>query len=113
MEKKIIYPAGMSVFMPRDNAPDFVIADISIQPQKFLAFLKENGEYLSDKGFFRFNLKRGTDGTYYMALDTYRPATQAAPVPHNKEMVEDKEYHSAIHDVIGEYPQAGTEKPPF
>lgn len=67
-----LYPKGLNIFPPRDGAPDFVRGTISIEPKQFLAFLKENQQYMSEKGYFRFNLLEGNKGLYTV-LDTYKP----------------------------------------
>lgn len=69
-----IFPDGMSVFSPHEKAPDFVLANISVEPHKFVAFLKANEQYKSDKGYFKFVLKKSRDGKLYAQLDTYKHA---------------------------------------
>lgn len=67
-----IYPKGLNIFPPREGAPAFVKAQISIEPKAFVAFLQENKQYLNEKGYFRFNLLSGDKGLY-MTLDTWKP----------------------------------------
>lgn len=73
MATETIFPDGVNVFLPHEKAPDFVICDISLEPRKFVAFLKAHEQYKSEKGYFKFTLKKGKNENYYLALDTYRP----------------------------------------
>lgn len=70
MDEKI-YPKGFNIFPPREGAPAFVKGKISIEPHAFVAFLKEHGQYLNDKGYFSFDLLQGDKGLY-CRLDTYK-----------------------------------------
>lgn len=63
----------MSVFAPHEKAPEFVVASISIEPHKFVSFLKANEQYKSDKGYFKFILKKSQKGGMYLVLDTWKP----------------------------------------
>lgn len=71
-DKKTMFVDGMSWFTPREGAPDFVKGKISIEPNKLIAFLKANKEFLSDKGYFGVNVKKSKAGKIYLALDTYK-----------------------------------------
>lgn len=59
-----VFVNGIRVFKPRDNAPDFVIADLVIKRDDLIDFLKtQNYE-------FKAVIKKGNKG-YYMEVNTY------------------------------------------
>lgn len=66
-----IYPRGFNIFPPRAGAPDFVRGTISIEPKQLIAFLQENKQYMSDKGYFKFDLLEGNKGLY-CTLNQYK-----------------------------------------
>ena len=78
-----IYPKGVRLFGPRDNAPDFVLGSLIITPNELVAWLKENSglltEYNGDKQL-RLSLTRSKDGKGISAsVDSYKPKEEAAP----------------------------------
>ena len=78
-----IYPKGVRLFGPRDNAPDFVIGSLIITPNDLVAWLKENSglltEYNGEKQL-RLSLVRAKDGKGISAsVDTYKPKAESAP----------------------------------
>ena len=54
----------------RENAPEFVIANLSINTEKFIAWLIEN---TSAKGFCNIDLKVGKSGKMYAELNEWKP----------------------------------------
>ena len=64
-----IYPKGLFIKQPHENAPDFVKGEVSIKIQDFINFLKENE---NSDGWCNFQLLRGERGLY-MKLNTWRP----------------------------------------
>lgn len=73
MDNDTIFPAGVRVFQPRTNAPEWVLADLVVNPKEFLEFCKEHAEHRNQHGEMRFQLRRGRSGNQYLALDTYKP----------------------------------------
>jgi hypothetical protein len=75
-------PEGISFFGPRDNAPDFVLGTISINPAKFVDYLTNQSP--DEKGYVKFQvlIAKGT-GKPYVKLDTYKP-----PIRFDKDPVE-------------------------
>lgn len=98
-KKETIFPEGMSFFQPHYQAPDYVKGDISIHPQKFIAFLKANREHMSAKGFFKINLMEGKNGNWYLKLDTFKPGPKFDKTPDP-----DKTYRSSLEGTV-EYPE--------
>lgn len=69
-----IYPKGIMIFKPRDNAPDFVKGQMVITPNELVTFLKTVEEHKTEyKGNvqFKFDLLDGNKGLY-LALNTYK-----------------------------------------
>jgi hypothetical protein len=67
-----IYPKGMRVFPPRENAPDFVKGKISIHLETFQEWAQN---HLDEKGYIAFDLKEGRDGIY-ASLNTWKKPDQ-------------------------------------
>ncbi len=67
------------IFKRRENAPEWVIGNISVKVDDAITFLKNNEK----KGWVNLNVKRGRSGNPYIELDTYEPTNtkKAAPVP--------------------------------
>jgi len=51
----------------RENAPEFVIGNLSIKVDEAIAFLKK----YEKKGWVNLNLKKGRSGNPYVELDTF------------------------------------------
>lgn len=82
-DKKAIYPEGCRAFSPREKSPEWVKGTIVIEPNKLIAWLKENKSLLKDyKGEpqLRLNLKAGTKGLY-LEVDTYEPKKETSDLP--------------------------------
>lgn len=71
-EKKVLFVDGMSFFKPNEGAPDFIRGTISVDPNKLIAFFKENKQYMSEKGYFKIDVKKSKKGSLYLALNTYK-----------------------------------------
>lgn len=68
-----VFVNGIRVFKPRDNAPDFVIADLVIKRDDLIEFLK------TQNYDFKAVIKKGNKG-YYMEVNTYgTQSAQSAP----------------------------------
>lgn len=65
----IKFVTGLYVNPPHEKAPDFVKAGISIKPQEFIGWLKEQAP--NDKGYVRLQVKESRDGKWYASVDTY------------------------------------------
>ena len=74
----------------RENAPDFVIGNLSVKVDEFVEFLQKN----SKNGWVNINLLKGkTEGKFYGELDTWEPnkgqAPQGTPNPNDAQGYED------------------------
>ena len=70
----------------RENAPEFVIGNLSVKVDEAIAFLKK----YEKKGWVNLGIKKGRSGNPYIELDTFEAkpkgaasnaATPAAPPP--------------------------------
>jgi hypothetical protein len=77
MSDKIVFASG-AYFDRNDKAPDFVVGRLSVNVDKFVAWLAEQER--SEKGYVNMQVLRKRDGSgYYVALDTWKPTKQAQP----------------------------------
>lgn len=74
------------IFKRRENAPDFVIGNISIKVDEAIAFLRKHEK----NGWVNLNAKTARSGNPYLELDTWegsskkdgdKPAMKPAPAP--------------------------------
>lgn len=70
---------GIRVYKPRDNAPDFVIADLVVNIEELKTFLHNMGSE------FRAVIKSGNKG-YYMEVNTYKQGQQNTQSPAQQPM---------------------------
>ena len=83
-----IYPKGIRVFAPNNNAPDFVKGTVIITMNELFTFCKENENLLSEYNGnkqLKCQLLDGNNGLY-MSVDTWKPeqsnqASNEAPEP--------------------------------
>jgi len=57
------------IFKRSENAPDFVVGNVSVKVDDAIAFLKEH----QSKGWVNLNIKQSQGGKYYTELDTWKP----------------------------------------
>ena len=72
------FPKGLIVKAPRDGAPDFVIASISIKREELIEWLSSK-----DGDWINLDVKEAKSGKWYCAVNTYKPKQeqQQAPAP--------------------------------
>lgn len=73
----IIFAEGLFYNLPSDKAPDFIKANISIAPEKFIEWLQQ--QTANDKGYVKLTVKESKNGKVYVALDTWQPNQQQQP----------------------------------
>ena len=71
MSKDKVFADGF-LFKRRENAPDFVIGNISVKVDEAIAFLKSN----SKNGWVNLNVLTASSGKPYVELDTFVPKPQ-------------------------------------
>jgi hypothetical protein len=65
-----IFVNGLRIQKPRDNAPDFVKANISINREELLAWLnQQTGEWINAQALDSKN----KPGNWYVEVDTWEP----------------------------------------
>lgn len=70
-----IFPKGIMIFSPHENAPDFIKADIIIHPDKLFEWLGDNADLLQDVGYgdqLRLTLKESKAGELYCDVNTFK-----------------------------------------
>lgn len=85
MENKERTFADGFIIKRRENAPEFVIANISVKVDDAIAFLRKHEK----KGWVNLSAKRGRSGNPYLELDTYEHKPVAQVAPEKKQPVED------------------------
>jgi hydrogenase maturation factor HypE len=76
MENKVVFVDGLNIFTPSENAPEWVKADMVINPTNLIKWLEKNDQYLKEgkRGLeLRLQIKQSAQGKLYAAVDTYQP----------------------------------------
>lgn len=75
-----VFVEGLRTFKKNDNAPDFVLGDIIIEPNTLFAWLKGEGkQYLTtykETKQLRLQVTRSRDGGLTVAVNTFVPSQQ-------------------------------------
>lgn len=69
------FPDGLRFWPRRENAPDFIQGSISVDPVKFVAWMKENKDKMSGE-YFNFDVKLSREGKLYTAVNDFKPAVR-------------------------------------
>ena len=76
MADDIEFPKGLIVKAPRDGAPDFVKASISIKVEELVERLSgRDGEWVN------LDVKESKDGRWYAAVNTFKPKAREETKP--------------------------------
>lgn len=81
MAQDAIFAEGISVFSPRETAPEFVLGDVVIDVNAFVNWVKQNQTYLGNDKKLRLSLKRSQNGKPYMDVNTYKPQPKQEAAP--------------------------------
>lgn len=65
-------------FKRREGAPSFVIGQVSIKASEAIEFLLANQ---NEAGYVNLDVKQSQNESYYMELNTYKPAGQGTQAP--------------------------------
>lgn len=68
MSNETEFAEGLIVKAPRDGAPDFVKASISIKRQELIGWLSSR-----DGDWVNLDVKESRNGKWYAAVNTYQP----------------------------------------
>ena len=71
MADEIEFPKGFIVKAPRDNAPDFVKASISIKREELIEWLSSR-----DTDWINLDVKEAKSGHWYASVNTFKPKQQ-------------------------------------
>lgn len=66
------YISGLWCNEPHPNAPDFIIAEISLLREKFIQWLQE--QEASEKGYVKLTVLKSQDGAPYVKLNDWKPS---------------------------------------
>lgn len=58
----------------RENAPDFILANLSFKTDRFIEWLKNN---TNARGYCNIDVKRSKNGTIYSELNDWKPQEQS------------------------------------
>jgi hypothetical protein len=73
-DNEMEFPKGLIVKAPRDGAPDFVIAAISIKREELIEWLQEReGDWIN------LDVKEAKSGKWYASVNTYKPKSESKP----------------------------------
>jgi|DEB0MinimDraft_6_1074348.scaffolds.fasta_scaffold12161_8 cytochrome c-type biogenesis protein CcmE len=76
MENKVVFVDGLNVFQPNENAPDWIKADMVINPTQLVKWLEQNDQHLREgkRGLeLRLQIKKSAQGKLYASVDTFKP----------------------------------------
>ena len=76
-----IFVNGLRAKKPNENAPDFVIADLSAKVADLHEWLNENQGLANDAGYINLSLKKSKAGKYYIEVNTWKPKQDNHPAP--------------------------------
>lgn len=80
MAQEKVFPKGISVFPPRNGAPEFVKGSVVVTIDDLVQFAKDNEQYLSEyngKKQLRLDLLDGTKNGLYFQVNTFKPQQPA------------------------------------
>jgi hypothetical protein len=76
MADEMEFPKGLIVKAPRDGAPDFVKAAISIKREELIEWLEQReGEWIN------LDVKEAKSGHWYAAVNTFKPKARDEQKP--------------------------------
>ena len=70
------FPKGLIVKEPRDGAPDFVIASISIKREELIEWLSSK-----DGDWINLDVKEAKSGKWYASVNTFKPQAKQESKP--------------------------------
>lgn len=76
MAEEIEFVDGLIVKAPRENAPDFVKASISIKVEDLGKWLRE--KYKAKQEWVNIDVKVAKSGKWYAAVNTFKPKEKTA-----------------------------------
>lgn len=74
MDNQVVFPDGIRVYQPNQNAPSFVKGRLVINKTVLTAWLQTQPEDVT------LDIKEGKKGTLYLAVNTFKPTKQKVAV---------------------------------
>ena len=74
MAEEMEFPKGLMIKKPRDGAPDFVIASISIKREELIEWLSSK-----DGDWINLDVKEAKSGHWYSSVNTFKPRQETKP----------------------------------
>ncbi len=75
-DNEMEFPNGLMVKAPRDGAPDFVKAAISIKREELIEWLEQReGDWIN------LDVKEAKSGKWYASVNTYKPKAKEETKP--------------------------------
>lgn len=68
-----IFVDGLFYNLPNTKAPEWVLANLSINVKKFTEFLQEQE---AERGWVNIDVKKSKSGSIYCEVSTYKPKSQ-------------------------------------
>lgn len=76
MNKEKVFPEGLRVFEPHQNAPSFIKNTLSVNKEEFIGFLNT-----IDDEVIKIDIKVSQKGKLYLEVNTFKPdPSRANPV---------------------------------
>jgi hypothetical protein len=73
-DNKNLFPQGMWLNSPPENAPEFIKAKIDIEVSEFCKWLQKNED---EKGKVHLDILKSKEGKNYLKLNTWKPKEQS------------------------------------
>lgn len=83
MADEIEFPKGLIVKKPRDGAPDFVKASISIKREELIEWLSSK-----DGDWINLDVKEAKSGHWYASVNTFKPKAEPVRVSNDSQMTD-------------------------
>ena len=64
---------GFRVFAPNQNAPEWIVANISIEAKEFEKWLVAKGKTLGDEKYIKLDVKKSKKGGLYVSVNNFKP----------------------------------------
>ena len=87
----IIFVNGLGARKPHENAPSFVIADLSVKVADLHEWLNTNQGLANDAGYINLSLKESKAGKFYIAVNDYKPKSETPSVKQPANDIDDSD----------------------
>jgi len=80
---------GFRVFAPNQNAPEWIVANISIEAKEFYKWLVAKGKTLGDEKYIKLDVRRSRKtGGLYATVNNFKPKQMSGNNYPRQEMIE-------------------------